>query len=177
MDPATIDQIGAARAGNRAALEGLIQTWHTTLLAAALRLLSYHPHEAEEAVQETWLSVCRNISSLQDTAGWRAWIYTILRNSCLKRREALARERQHSLAETTFSPSSNSLLPDPEPIRTALKEIPPAYGEAITLKYLQDLTYREIAEVLGVHEGTVKSNVHKGLLALEKRLRMTENLP
>lgn len=142
------------------------------LLAYGLRLLSYRREEAEEAVQQTWALVLGGFSELRDVSSWRPWIYRILRNVCIKQRAT--KERPLGLEVSLLEADNPTESLDPLPLALAIRAMPPAYREAITLRYFQKLTYRDVAQILGITEGTAKSNTHKGLIWLEKKLTVVE---
>lgn len=159
------ERVTRACRGDRAALETLIQEWQPALYAGALRLLAYRHHDAEEAVQETWVQVCDSIAALREPDRWPAWIHRILRNVCLKKR---GRERR-PLADRP--PAATAEPPDLRPLAQGIQRMPDAYREAVILRYLQKMEYAQIADVLDIAVGTAKSNVHRGLVWLEKNLK------
>ena len=158
------ERVSRACGGDRAALDGLIQEWQPVLYAAALRLLAYRHHDAEEAVQETWVQVCDSIAALREPARWAAWIHRILRNVCFKRRGREKRPLPDRPPAATAEPA------DLRPLARAIQSMPDAYREAVILRYLQKMEYAQIADVLDIAVGTAKSNVHRGLAWLEKHL-------
>ncbi|MBW3552402.1 MAG: sigma-70 family RNA polymerase sigma factor [Gemmatimonadetes bacterium] len=156
----------------------------------ALRLAG-SPPEAEDLVQETFLRAWRAWD--QYTPGTRAksWLFTICRNAYLRERERDTR-RDELVAEAARSEPesevSGSELPvfagqahyDPEGefyrslvdarILEAIDALPTDFREAVVLSDLQGLSYQEVAEVLDVPLGTVKSRLFRGRKLLQKRL-------
>jgi len=161
------DVVERALRGEREAREALVHEWQPRLLTAALRLLRYRRHDAEEAVQDAWLRIWGSAEGLRDPASWAAWIYRILRNCCLKRRQVPAGAPLPDVA----APDAAAEPPDLVPLALALQRMPDAYREAVILRYQQKLEYHEIAEVLEIAVGTAKSNVHRGIAWLEKNLK------
>ena len=180
----SLDQAGnellvrMARQGDEAALAELVRRWHGPLLASALRLLAYRHHDAEEAVQEAWLAIFRALPNLRDTTCWSSWTHQIVRNACLKRHRA----DQHQAQSTSSCPEPVD-PGDPEPANNAglrrlskwIDRMPKAYREAVILRYRKKLEYRRIAKTLGISVGTAESNVYRGLLWLERRLKDSES--
>jgi RNA polymerase sigma-70 factor (ECF subfamily) len=165
-----------AQGGDQGALERLVRRWHGTFVSAALRLLAYRRHDAEEAVQELWLRVHRSLSSLRDASSWRYWAYRILHHICL---DLIRASRPY--ARVLGSAEGSALVPvEPEAreegsqrqreLAAWIQRMPEAYRRAVILRYLQKLTYAEMAEVLDISIGAAKSDVCRGLVWLEKRL-------
>jgi RNA polymerase sigma-70 factor (ECF subfamily) len=159
-----------ARQGDAAARGDLVRVWHPVLLSGALRLLGYRRHDAEEAVQESWILIFQGLTQLRVTSSWRFWIHSILRNVCLRQLQKRSRplpsgmEKAEPEAEETLEGSEKARL------SAAVQAMPPAYREAVVLRYFQKLSYAEVAAALSISTGTAKSNVHKGLAWLERRL-------
>ena len=156
----------------------------------ALRLAG-SPSEAEDLVQETYLRAWRAWD--QYTPGTRAksWLFTICRNAYLRgrerdtRRDELVAEAARSEPESEVSGSELAVFTgeahyDPEGefyrslvdtrILEAIDALPSDFREAVVLSDLQNLSYQEVAEVLGVPLGTVKSRLFRGRKLLQRRL-------
>lgn len=154
----------------------------------ALRLTG-SPGEAEDLVQETYLRAFRAWD--QYTPGTRAksWLFTICRNTFLRERERDVR-RDELVAEAAHAQSDNDggEMPlfaggadyDPEGdyfrrivddrVLAAIDRLPVDFREVVVLSDLQDLSYREIAGVVGVPVGTVKSRLFRGRKLLQEQL-------
>jgi RNA polymerase sigma factor (sigma-70 family) len=123
--------------------------------------------DAEDAVAETFYKMIRHGGQLRHAEAFPAWVRTVLVNECrrlLRRRpwvslEGLA-EAGYALVDEGQRPSE--VLLDLERL---LARLSPSEREVLTLKYLHDLTVAEIAETLGVPEGTVKSRLSRALAA------------
>ena len=156
----------------------------------ALRLTGA-PGEAEDLVQETFLRAFRAWD--QYTPGTRAksWLFTICRNAFLRQRERDVR-RQELVAEAATTEDGRRPFGeqavfaghadyDPEGdffrglvddrILEAIDALPDDFREAVALSDLQDLSYQEMAEVLDIPLGTVKSRLFRGRRLLQQRLR------
>ncbi len=145
-----------AQDGERAALDALIARWQPRLFRHGLRLLR-DDAAARDVVQETWLAVMRGLRRLDDPARFGAWAFRILtrRAADLQRGEARRRE-----VEGQVEPR----VPDPPPpeldaLRAALARLPTARRALLALFYVEGLSVADIAEVLGVPAGTVKSRL------------------
>lgn len=162
--------------------------WLDAVYAFALRLASGDRHEAEDLTQETFLKAHRGWDSYERGTRVKSWLFTICRNTHLQRRQ-LGRNRNERPAtdlQTGIEDlSAASMLvgrgPDPESrffealideeVVAAIDELPDEYREALVLSDLGDLRYAEVAEVLGVPVGTVKSRLFRARRLLQEALR------
>jgi RNA polymerase sigma-70 factor (ECF subfamily) len=167
--------IRAASAGDSRAVNDLL----TALRPEALRLCArFLPHreDAEEACQDTLLAVARGIGRFHGQSSFRTWFYRIAANR--------ARSTYQSLRRRSVGEAAGVPLPDqPDPRRTsvvagtrldlldALETLTPDYAEAAVLRDVLGLSYAEIAALLEVPAGTVKSRIHEARRQL--RLRLT----
>jgi RNA polymerase sigma-70 factor (ECF subfamily) len=135
-------------------------------------------HEAEEAVQESFLRAIRHFGGFRGVDG-RAWILTIVRNTCftqIGRRRSGGEvvefdEEAHSLDEAIPGPEAGLVRAMTiESVHAGLGQLPPEFREALMLRELEGLSYKEIAHVTGVPIGTVMSRLARArkqlLLAL-----------
>lgn len=153
------------------------------LYATALRL-TRNAADAEDLVQDTFVKALRFSDRFAPGSNLKAWLYTILMNTWRNRRRDNAREpvdvdsaRVEELAAGADSPAA---LETPEQIlmRTTLREdlqaaldhLPDAYREAVWLRDVEEFTYAEIAEMLGIPIGTVMSRISRGRRLLFDRL-------
>lgn len=133
---------------------------------------------AEDLVQETYLKACRAFSSFEQGTNFRAWIYRILRNTFLttqagmKATASLDDEDQGPLEpEAADTPESILLARDAqEKIRAALEELPVHHREMILLCDLEEMSYQEISQSLGIPMGTVMSRLSRARRAMRTLL-------
>ena len=132
--------------------------------------------EAEEALQDTFLRAYRSLATCREPDRFGAWAFRILVNRCrtgrrrLMRRDrfrAASREGVESLA--VAHPEEDQALR--EEIDRALALLSPSQREAFLLKHVEGLSYEEIAELLDVPPGTVRSRLHRARCELRDRLR------
>ncbi len=150
--------------------------------------------DAEDLVQETFLQAFRKWDQFEGRSGPSSWLYTIAARGCqrMHRRRAGEPSRIDSLDEE--SPSGLSLVarlrsPDGGPLDEELRReaaeivdrglaaLPVEYRLPLVLKEIAELSLREIAEILGVKEATVKTRVHRGRLALRAALTRQLGVP
>lgn len=130
------------------------------------------PVEAEDLVQETLTKALRAFSSFEHGTNFKAWIFRILRNTFLTSRTAISHARTVYLedhpdvleaAESGSTPEAEAIrLNDLASLRSALLRLAPQSREVILLCDLEELKYREIAEILDVPIGTVMSRLARG---------------
>jgi RNA polymerase sigma-70 factor (ECF subfamily) len=159
--------------GDRAAFEQIVRMWERSLFYY-LRRLAPTEADAWELLQETWLKLFRSLGALRDPKALPAFLYTIARNA------ALARLRKQGVSTTgcqEFEVHDESAGNDirafdnAEAVHHALDQVPLLQREALTLYFLEDLSLDEMARLLDVPIGTVKSRLHYGKSALQKILR------
>ncbi|MCL5281701.1 MAG: sigma-70 family RNA polymerase sigma factor [Planctomycetes bacterium] len=158
--------------GDATAFEELFRQFQPRLRYYVRRLDAGGDH-TDDTLQEVWTKVVRGIASLKDRRAFAAWLYTIARNEAYGR--AKAKDPFVELTEEHLE----SLTGDPEPvfrdedaarIHQALETLSPAQREILTLCFLEDLSHQEIAGILGLHAGTVKSRLHYAKQALRQQL-------
>jgi RNA polymerase sigma-70 factor (ECF subfamily) len=136
------------------------------------------PSEADtwDLLQETWLRVFRSIASIRDPRTLPAFLYTTARNAALTRlrKRGLAVESLNGCDEADGATSPGAAdwafvaFDDAEQVHHALDQLPLPQREALTLYFLQDLSIDEIAAVLHVPAGTVKSRLHYAKQAVRR---------
>ena len=131
--------------------------------------------EADELVQETLLQALRSFHRFTAGTNCKAWLITILQHVRSNRRRARFRREaveavDDRIAETAaFVPPTPVFLTD-ESVLAALEGIPERYQQIILLSDVEELTYKEIANALGIPMGTVMSRLHRGRILLRKAL-------
>lgn len=163
-----------AQAGDRQALEALLAR-----LAPPLR--AYHgrlaPAHAEDLLQDVLVLVYRKLDYLHDPRLLRPWAYRIASREAfrqLRRERARGAPEDPAVLETMAGPEPPA---DPELARIAaglLEGVPPASRAALVLHYLHELSFGEVASVLEVPIGTVKSRINYGLALLRRAMAATE---
>jgi RNA polymerase sigma-70 factor (ECF subfamily) len=158
-----IDELLVLRcqAGGKQSFELLVRRWQRRLWRYA-RTLSGSDDAAWDVAQETWMAILRRIRRLSDPAWFPAWAYRIMRNKCADYCRAASRQRElaNVLAQ---QPTANDDPPQEGPagaVAEALRRLPADRRELLRLKYGEDLNILEIAVVLGIPAGTVKSRLH-----------------
>jgi RNA polymerase sigma-70 factor, ECF subfamily len=154
----------------------------------ALRLAAGNLHEAEDVTQDVFLQAYRSWDTYRSGTNCRAWLFTICRNRYLRRKEQRDRRAEtptseldadvEALAVTAVFSEVNAADPeveffasflDAEVVR-AVDALPEAFREVLVLSDLEGLSYAELAEVLEIPEGTVKSRLFRGRRLLQQSL-------
>lgn len=136
--------------------------------------------EAEDLVQETYMKALKGFGSFRPGTNFRAWMYRILRNTFLTSRTglkvsatvALDVEEDEAILPVTAETPETVLLEraDQQMIQTALEQVPVHFREVILLCDLEEMSYQEIADTLGVPIGTVMSRLSRGRKAMRELL-------
>ena len=172
------DQAFAIRAsrGDVEAFRLLVQEHSGLVYRVALRILGVE--DAQDASQEVWIRVWRNIESFRGDSAFSTWLYRITVNTCLsvRRKESRRGEREYSGDEMPFLPEPPGGDADPEAaalgterreeIQAALSHVRAEHRAALVLRHMEGLSYAEIAKVLEVPDGTAKGWVSRGRAAM-----------
>ena len=153
-----------------------------SLFATALRL-TRNRADAEDLVQDTYVKAFRFADRFTRGTNLKAWLYTILHNTWRNRRREASRdtvEVDSDRVEQAAAMDGPAALDTPEHIllratldadlQAALDELPDAFREAVWLRDVEEFSYAEIAEMLGVPIGTVMSRISRGRRLLFERL-------
>ncbi len=168
--------IRSIRGGDTAAFNFLVNRWQDKIHRFAYRFFADRD-EAMEITQKTFIKVYHRIDTLDDEQKFSSWIYRIANNLCLDELKRAGRRRSTPLENVlhvqnrSADHSPYSKLADKELqmiLQQALASIPDAQRTVIILKEFEEMTFREIAEVLDEPENTVKSRMYYGLKALRK---------
>ena len=143
------------------------------------RWLTQDTTEAEDLTQETYAKALRGFSSFQMGTNFRAWMYRILRNTFLTSRTGLKatvpidEETDERLLPVESTTPESSLIEQAsrEIVQQALTELPVRFREILLLCEVEEMSYQEIAETLGIPIGTVMSRLYRARKALRDLLR------
>ena len=182
--------VARASQGDVNAFTKLVRAHSSLVYRVALRILG--AQDAQDASQEVWVRVWRNIKSFKEQSAFSTWLYRITVNTCLSFRHRESRRRQeqeYSNEEIPYLPEPSGGDTDPEAaalsaerreeIEAALEHVRVEHRAALVLRHMEGLSYAEIAEVLEVPDGTAKGWVSRGRAALFMALarqRRQENM-
>ncbi|MBS1814489.1 MAG: RNA polymerase sigma factor [Acidobacteria bacterium] len=195
----TVEQIelerlaGACRGGDTSAWQQLVTTQHRRVYGICYRFTG-NATDAEDLTQDVFLKVYKNLETFDGTKGnFTTWLTTLTRNLLV---DHFRRTRQDRVTDS-MDASSDGEADGPTmvdrladtgrtqhdnvaqmelraQVQHALKQISPELREAVILRDLQDMDYKEIAQVLRVPEGTVKSRISRGRAELARLLQRTQ---
>jgi len=178
--------ISALQAGDSLAYEQLIERFQTPVYNLAYRLLNDQA-DAGDVVQEVFLKIFRNVGSFRGDSSLRTWVYRIAVNESHNRRRWLFRHRrgetgmldtyddadsrEKPLMDSGETPFDFTMNREAQVLlEEALAAINPVFRTALVLREVEDMTYEEIADILQVSIGTVKSRIVRGREALRRNL-------
>lgn len=146
-----------AQSGEAEGMSGLVAEWQPRLWAFA-RALADDDESAWDLTQETWMAIVQQLDKLQDARRFQAWAFRIVRNKAADRLRRLIRERS---LPSSFDAESEVSPETVHPVREAMATLPVEDRELLALHYLEDLRCEDVAAILGIPVGTVKSRLHK----------------
>ena len=157
-------------AGNEDAIEMLVRQYETPLFRLALSIVGDQA-EANEIMQETFISALRSLPSYQEKQSLKAWLYTIALNHSrnhLRKRKILERLRTTLTAifqvgaQRQVSPEESVMQSEKEAqVWRSLNQLDERHRMVVVLRYFHELSIAEISEILSVNEGTIHSRLHR----------------
>lgn len=168
--------ISRCLAGDEQAIESFVRQHETGVFRLAYSILG-EPHEAAEVTQETFIAAIKALPTYQDQSSVRAWLYKIALNTSRSRlrKQKVLEKLKNSLASIVRTDWRKQASPEEQTIQNeqeriiwmCLNDLDEKHRIVITLRYFQELATKEIADVLGISEGTV----HSRLYTARERLR------
>ena len=187
--PATPDSlIEQCLAGDQVAWEQIVRQNWRKVFNVAYKFVGKHD-EAEDLTQDIFLKIFKALKTFDRRANFQTWIISISRNLCIDHYRSVRKERQtiaRDVDSTDLQPATLERGPYAQAehqdlraqLRQALETLPITLRTAVVLRDLQELSYQEIADRLGLPEGTVKSRINRGRIELAHQLRrLQENQP
>ena len=179
-------------AGDAAAWEEIVQRYHRRIFNICYRFTGSGT-DADDLTQEVFIKMYRTLNTYEPERGaFMTWVTTMTRNLLVDHFRKTRQERVTDSLDTTASEQEDAMplserIPDRGPapdsrvqrretgevVHQALQKLSPELREAVILRDLQDMDYREIATVLRVPEGTVKSRINRGRAELGRLLQRT----
>ncbi len=182
------------KAGDAVAWEELVRQYNRRIYNICYRFTG-SPDQAEDLTQEVFIRMYRSLDSYDaEKAAFTTWITTMTRNLLVDHFRKTKHDRMTDSLESTVTDDEDgptlgdqlhdaSVTPDTRiasqetkrMVHLALQKLSPELREAVILRDLQDMDYRDIAQVLKVPEGTVKSRINRGRTELGRLLARTKN--
>lgn len=164
--------------GDQAAFTRLVEAYQTPVYNLAYRMLG-NMVEAEDAAQETFIRAYRRLDTYDPSRKFSSWLLAIASHYCV---DVLRRRRMNYLSFDELPPMVELSMPrttQPEQVvvsqqqadavQKLLDTLPASYRTPVILRYWYDMSYREIAETMGVTESTIKTRLHRARAKLAKQ--------
>ncbi|MBX3314632.1 MAG: RNA polymerase sigma factor [Actinobacteria bacterium] len=173
--------VRAAQAGDRRALDRLLRD-HQPRIHAVCRRIAGNDADALDATQEAMIAIVKGLPRFDGRSRFSTWVYRIATNSCLdelrrRRRRPVVGLPEHDGVPIEVaddrSPALSEAVADRMLVDAALSELPEDFRVAVVLRDLCQLDYAEIADVLGIPPGTVRSRIARGRAHLADHISAT----
>jgi RNA polymerase sigma-70 factor (ECF subfamily) len=166
--------------GDQDAWETIVRLYRRRVFHIAYKFVGRHD-EAEDLTQDIFLKLFKSLSTFDRRANFATWLISVSRNLCIDHYRSVRREREAispdvdvvTLARPSGGDTPEAILERRDRVailRVALDKLAPSLRTAIMLRDIQELSYQEIAERLGVPEGTVKSRINRGRTELGRQI-------
>jgi RNA polymerase sigma-70 factor (ECF subfamily) len=174
--------IEACQQGDRAAFQLLFETYKDKVFSIAVYSSGGDRSVADDVTQQIFLKLFTAIRQFRGDSEFTTWLYRLVVNACLD--EKRRRRRLVPWGETVAMRNPSEKKPQEkqyarlevaEAVREAIGELKPKFRLPILLKYIEGLSYEEIASVMGCSKGTVASRLNRGHSQLAKRLSHLNN--
>ena len=171
--------------GDQAAWSEIVRAHWRKVFNVAYKFVGRHD-EAEDLTQDIFLKIFKALHTFDRRANFQTWLISISRNLCIDHYRSVRKERETMARDVDASnlmPVSKERSPHghveqadlKRQIQAALAQLPPTLREAVVKRDLQEFSYQEIADQLGLPEGTVKSRINRGRLELARQLRRLQS--
>jgi len=172
VESVDIQIVNAARCGDAEAFGRLYESYYATMVWLAYAIL-LDRDLAEDAAQQAFVKACEKLGDLKNVNRFGAWLGRICRNEAYqlmrnRQRTQVSLTPQHEpvVAEDPASASDNQ-----HAVKAAVDRLPEMYREIVVLHYYQHLDYRQISQVLGIADPTVRGRLFRARRKIEKMLR------
>ena len=180
------DMIERASRGDAAAFNHLMAQHERRMYAVALRMCG-NREDAQDCLQEAMLHVYRAIGGFKGQSSFSTWVYRITMNTCLdelRRKKNRQNTSLDNLLDMGWSPADESNAPEKQAMRSelrrnlnrAIQELPEEMRSAVVLRDIQGFSYDEIARMLEINVGTIKSRISRGREKLREKLKENAEL-
>jgi RNA polymerase sigma-70 factor (ECF subfamily) len=167
--------------GDQSAWDLIVRRHWRKVFNVAYKFVGTHD-EAEDLAQDIFLKIFKSLDTFDRRANFQTWLISVSRNLCIDHYRSVRKEREtinRDVDASTLSPAS----PDQSPfaaieqrdrvmlLREALAALPESLRTAVLMRDIQERSYQEIADALGLPEGTVKSRINRGRAELARQIR------
>ena len=166
--------------GDQSAWDAIVALYWRKVFNIAYKFVGRHD-EAEDLAQDIFLRLFKSLKTFDRRANFSTWLVSVSRNLCIDHYRSTRREHElvtHDvdvvvLAQPSTIDSPHALIERRDRValvRAALDKLKPSLRTAVILRDIQELSYQEIADRLGVPEGTVKSRINRGRAELARQI-------
>lgn len=185
MSSATPDAIDAliqrCLTGDQDAWAQIVRQHWRKVFNIAYKFTGKHD-EAEDLTQDVFLKIFRSLNTFDRRANFQTWLVSVSRNLCIDHYRSVRKERETidrgvdpgelaPVAPTTSPVAALEQRDRVDLLRKAMEHLPKTLRSAVLLRDIQELSYQEIADRLGLPEGTVKSRINRGRTELARQIR------
>lgn len=168
-----------AQHGHADALERLIDRYHGRLLYYVRKWVG-NDEQAKDILQIVWLDVFQTIGTLRSADAFSVWLYRIARNKAvqhIRRDSQLVTLDPRQLEEAVDEPEPELDESNARNINRGLERLNPLHRDVLVLRFLEEMSYEEIADVVGCSVGTVRSRIHYAKKSLKTLLEEMNHEP
>lgn len=185
MNNEEVKLIEKSQQGDMKSFERLIRRYQDQAYRTAYGILG-NAEDAKDATQEAFIKIYKSLSKFKLQSSFSTWMYRIIHNTCLdilrkrKRRRELPMETKNSSGTEGYEIPVEDAGEGPEAlldyaflkeeVKRGISKLPEEYQGVVVLRDIEDLSYEEISEVLGISQGTVKSRLNRGRKQLRSYL-------
>ena len=180
------DMIERASRGDADAFNQLMEQHKRRMYAVALRMCG-NREDAQDCLQEAMLRVYRAIGGFKGQSSFSTWVYRITMNTCLdelRRKKNRQNTSLDNLLDMGWSPADETNAPEKQAMRSelrrnlnrAIRELPEEMRAAVVLRDIQGFSYDEIARMLEINVGTIKSRISRGREKLREKMKENAEL-
>src|SRR5262245_16879505 len=162
--------------GDRGALEELIGRLHARLRGFLQKLLA-SPSDVDDVTQDVWFDVFRGLPRLENVDSFLPWLYRIARNRAyrlLRRRDMRMQSIENLDSVADDVPEHEFSAEDASRVYAALDRLTPEHREVLLLRFIEQMSYDDLAQVTGCPVGTVRSRIHNAKRGLREILNREE---
>jgi RNA polymerase sigma-70 factor (ECF subfamily) len=180
--PRAIDEIiERCLKGDQTAWNEIVRLYWRTVFSVAYKFVGRHDL-AEDLAQDVFLKLFKSLDTFDRRANFQTWLISVSRNLCIDHYRSVRKEREtiaRDVDPAALSPPALTRSPHAELeqrdrvhlLRMALDRLAPTLRTAVMLRDIQELSYQDIADRLGLPEGTVKSRINRGRTELTRQLQ------
>ena len=163
--------------GDERAFAEIVARYHRRVHYYLKKMLG-NADRADDAMQELWIDVFRSIPKLRDANAFSSWLYRLARDRAFREIRRSAKPHAEGIESVDIADESNDdefTREDAARVHEALDKIAPEHREVLLLRFVESMTYPQIAAVVGCELGTVRSRIHYAKRALKRLLERNDH--